>query len=235
MSSFILIALLACIPQANAEELRAKEVNDSQNSMDEFADELVDELANRLLTLADHKASVLHNADLDTTTLGKPGSLEIPPQARYHLAPSFQSSLQHMIFGGQEQEDVHTLADNDDQQQIFDWVLGVRGGAKKTPMKSPSKSPMKSPMKSPSKSPMKSPMKSPSKSPMKSPMKSPSKSPMKSPAKSPPAKKVKLATPMKNATSPAKSPMKSPMKSPILSPMKSPMATVVSPAKSPKK
>merc|ERR1719262_1947591 len=187
MSSFILIALLACIPQANAEELRAKEVNDSQNSMDEFADELVDELANRLLTLADHKASVLHNADLDTTTLGKPGSLEIPPQARYHLAPSFQSSLQHMIFGGQEQEDVHTLADNDDQQQIFDWVLGVRGGAKKTPIKSP------------------------------------------------PEKKVKLATPMKNATSPAKSPMKSPMKSPILSPMKSPMATVVSPAKSPKK
>lgn len=227
MSSFILIALLACIPQANAEELRAKEVNDSQNSMDEFADELVDELSNRLLTLAAHKASDLHNADLDTTTLGKPSNLEIPPQARYHLAPSFQSSLQHMIFGGQEQEDVHTLADNDDQQQIFDWVLGVRGGAKKTPMKSPSKSPMKSPMKSPSKSPMKSPMKSPSKSPMKSPMKSP--------AKSPPAKKVKLATPMKNATSPAKSPMKSPMKSPILSPMKSPMATVVSPAKSPKK
>merc|ERR1739848_17423 len=48
MGSITLIALLAFVAQAHAEELAANDMTDAQNAMDEFTDELLDTLADKL-------------------------------------------------------------------------------------------------------------------------------------------------------------------------------------------
>jgi len=74
MRSFALIALFSFSAQVHAEEPAVTDMND------ELADKLVEKLANKLV------GTFLQNAALDTTTLGKPGSLltKMPAQ---RLAP----------------------------------------------------------------------------------------------------------------------------------------------------
>merc|ERR1719359_2719502 len=97
----------------------------------------MEKLANKLVDRVE--ASFLGNADLDATSLGKPGHLGLPLQSNLPVQTSF----------GQEQEDDRTPVDYDDQQEsMLDQLLNLEGGAKAA-MKSPMKSPMKaaSPMK----------------------------------------------------------------------------------------
>merc|ERR1739848_174306 len=103
MRSVALIGLLSFIAHAHAEEV---------------SDVLVDKLADKLVDRVE--ASFLRNADLETTTLGKPGNLGISlltdPQISY---------------GQEQEEDDRTVANYDNEQKaMLDWVLSLRGGAK---------------------------------------------------------------------------------------------------------
>lgn len=102
MRSVAVIALFSFVAQAHAEQVAAD---------DELVQQLADKLVDRF------QASFLQNADLDTTTLEKPGNLGIP------------------------------LSDEDQQETMLDWVSGLRGGAKtpmKAMKAAAMKSPMKS-------------------------------------------------------------------------------------------
>jgi len=123
-----LVALLSFVAQAHAEDVAANDMNDSQTNMDQFADKLMEKLANKLVDRIG--SSLLDNADLDTTTLGKPGHLGLP----------LESNLPLQISLGPEQEDDRALADYDDQREpMLDVVLSLQGGAAKSPMKSTGK------------------------------------------------------------------------------------------------
>jgi len=122
MRSVALIALLSVIAQAHAEE--ATDMTDLQNSMDQLSDEFMNKLADKLVDRVG--ASFLHNADLDTTTLEKPGHPGL-----------LESNLPIQASFGPEQEDDGTLADYDDQiesEDMLDCVLSLEGGAAKKPM-----------------------------------------------------------------------------------------------------
>jgi len=115
-----LIALLSCVTQAHAEDVAATDMND------QFADELMEQLANKLVDRVG--ASFLQNADLDDSTLAKPGHLGLPQET---VEP-------------EQEEDDRTLAQYDDQREaMLDLILGLEGGAA---MKKPMAAAMKSPM-----------------------------------------------------------------------------------------
>jgi len=132
MRSVALIALLSSF--AHAEEVAATDMNDSQNSMDQFADELMEKLANKLVDRVG--ASYLDNTDMDTAMLGKPGHLGLPLDSDLPVRNSF----------GPEQDDDSALADYDDQREpMLEFVLGLEGGAAKmAAMKAAMAAPMKS-------------------------------------------------------------------------------------------
>jgi len=124
MLSVALIALVSSV--AHAEEVATTDMNDSQNSMDQVAEELMQKLADKLVDRVG--ASFVQNADLDTAMLGKPGHLGLP----------VESDLP-----GPEQEDDGKLAEYDDQQEaMLDYVLSLQGGAAMKAMAA-----MKAPMK----------------------------------------------------------------------------------------
>jgi len=122
MYRVLLIALISFLTQAHAEEVAATSMNDPQISMDDFADELMKRLANKLVDRVE--AAFTRNEDLDAATLGKPGHLGIPDEI--DLPDSF----------GQEEDD------DNQQESMLDSMLNLRGGAKAA-MKAPAKSPMK--------------------------------------------------------------------------------------------
>merc|ERR1719171_1517892 len=110
----------------------------SQSSRDESSDEFVKKLANKLVERA-LEASSFHDADMDTTVLGKPGNLAIPRQAPVdtsNLSPSVPSQ-------GELEVELIPIDDN-----ALLEVLNLRGGAKAMKaMKAPMKAAMKAPMK----------------------------------------------------------------------------------------
>jgi hypothetical protein len=120
-------ALLSFLAQAHAQEVAANDMNDSHNSMDEFEDELVEKMANKLADRVD--ASFLRNSDLDSTTLGKPGNVAIPQQNNLPVQTSY----------GQGQDDDRALADFEEEQleeaAMLDLMLSLRGGAAMKAMK----------------------------------------------------------------------------------------------------
>ena len=153
MQSITLITLIAFAAQANANEVAANDMDDSQ------ADQLVDQVLNKLASkLLDRvlTAAPAHDEDMDTTTLGKPAhNLEVPAQANpsSHFAPS-SPDKEEVIIIEEEPEDGDALA----------YVLGLRGGAMKAMKKAPA---MKSPaMKATKKAPA---MKAPAAPAMKAP------------------------------------------------------------------
>jgi hypothetical protein len=67
--------LLNCIVLAHAKELAANRNVGIQDSMDDTVDKLIDSTSDKLL---DRALKVLHNSDLDDTTLAKPSGSAIP-------------------------------------------------------------------------------------------------------------------------------------------------------------
>merc|ERR1712224_260132 len=127
MRSVAIIALLAFVSQAHAEEAAAKTTNDSQDSTDELASMLVNKLVARLFDV--QPEDLADNEDLDSSTLGKPANLGLPA-----ISPDGQQPEKPVMIIEEQLDDGHAL----------DIVLGLRGGAKamkamKTPMKSPMK------------------------------------------------------------------------------------------------
>merc|ERR1711924_215882 len=116
MCNFAFIALLSFVAQAHAEEV---------NSMDQFSDELMEKLADKLVDRVG--ASLLGDADLDSATLAKPGHLPLESNLPVQTA-----------FGPEQEEDGCVFADDNS----IDVVLNLQGGA------AMAKSPMKSPMSS---------------------------------------------------------------------------------------
>jgi len=124
MCSVALIALLSFVARAHADQVAANHIDDSA---DDFADKFVQMFANKLIDRIE--ASSTLNTDLDITTLGKPGNLEIPLQHNLPVQTSY----------GQDQEP-------DQFESMLERVLSVSGGAKKAkakPAKAKSATPKK--------------------------------------------------------------------------------------------
>lgn len=71
--------LLALVTQAFAKDATVKEMDSTQDFMHKSVDDLASKLADRLSDQV-LNASSLHQADLDSTTFGKPGSVALSPQ-----------------------------------------------------------------------------------------------------------------------------------------------------------
>lgn len=86
MRSVTSIVLFALVVRAQGKELTA---NDAQDSMDNFLDEVVSKLFDKMPELLSNVSS-FQDADLDSTTLGKPGQLALSQASpSVHLAPGF--------------------------------------------------------------------------------------------------------------------------------------------------
>jgi len=132
LRSFTLIPLLASVAQAyDANELpsTATDENDSQDSMgtDNFIQKLVDKLV-------DQANQQFQNADMDATTLAKPGNFAAPALSQGEEAAEDAPSHQPHAF---LIEDVIEPASDGtllEEETVLPLVLGLRGGAKKAPM-----------------------------------------------------------------------------------------------------
>jgi len=141
MCSVTLITLLASVAQAydaNLESSAAAHKNNTQASMDldNFVQNLVDKLVDRANT---H----FQNAEMDTTTLGKPGNLAAAPswsngEEATEGTPSDQPHA-FLIEDVIEPASDGTLVE---EETVLPLVLGLRGGAKKAPMATMKASPM---------------------------------------------------------------------------------------------
>jgi len=129
MQSITLITLLAFVAQANANEVAANDMDDSQ--ADQLVDQVLHKLASKLIDRV-LTASPVHDDGMDTTTLGKPAhNLEVPAQAN----PSVPSS--HFAPSSQDKEEVIIIEEEPEDGDALAYVLGLRGGAMKAMKKAP--------------------------------------------------------------------------------------------------
>jgi len=146
MRAITLATFLAFVAQTHAEDLYGQ----SEMTFADKINMLADRAARRALEYD-------HSADLDTAVLGKPGNLAVPAtsyaqtQSPY-LTAGGVGALEEALEG--TPDDV--VVDIDDPNGFTEVVLGLRGGAKKAPMKTPmaAMKAMKTPMAA-----MKTPMK----------------------------------------------------------------------------
>jgi len=117
MRSITLISSLAFIAQVDA---NAQAVKDS----DSQADNLIDALADRLVERV-HNALSFQKESMDVTTLGKPGYLEGPADARVPISNFVPSST--------DKQEVIIIEEPPDDGDALAYVLGLRGGAKRVP------------------------------------------------------------------------------------------------------
>jgi len=80
--------VLAFVAQVHNKELAANVPASAQDPMDKMLDKVVDKLVNGA-----HKAWPLHGADLDHTTLGKPGQLAMPGQLAIPSSNAYKTGL----------------------------------------------------------------------------------------------------------------------------------------------
>jgi hypothetical protein len=165
MSSVALITLLAFVATAHAEDVPKTDVANALENMkdtDSFANIFLEKLTNRLLDRVNEASFPETNANLDSSTLGKPGHLQaISASAGELYQPEEEVEVIEVIPG-------RTLADED---SMLPLLLRLRGGA--TPKKAATPMKASTPMKAmAAMKAMKSPMKAPA--PMKA-MKAPMK------------------------------------------------------------
>jgi ubiquitin len=96
MRSVTLITLLTYVAQARAEKLATKRLDESQDAMDQVVDRVIDKLAGKMFDRVLTSPN-LHQGDMDSTLLAKPGNDQIPFEVALSPILSLRGGMQIFV------------------------------------------------------------------------------------------------------------------------------------------